>query len=181
MKISRSTSLRDVAFTVCTALHDAGVEAVLTGGSAATVYAPRAHQSRDLDFIITFRKSVTDAGGVLESMGYRQVHDHYEHMNNPLILEFPGGPLAIGGELIVRWNTMRKGRRLLNIITPTDCVRDRLAGFLFWHDRGSLDQALAVSRTVRDDIDMGVVRRWCRKEGKDAEWREFERALSPRA
>lgn len=36
-----------------TALTEAGVTAVLTGGSAATFYAPHAYQSGDLDFVVT--------------------------------------------------------------------------------------------------------------------------------
>ena len=52
MNITRESSLREVAFAVCTALHERGIEVVLTGGSAATVYAPHAYQSRDIDFVI---------------------------------------------------------------------------------------------------------------------------------
>lgn len=177
MRISRTSSLRDVAFVVCTALRKGGVEAVLTGGSAATVYAPRAYQSRDLDFIVTFRKGQPDAPAILESLGYREVHDHYEHGDNALILEFPQGPLAVGGELIKAWDTLRERGMVLHIISATDSVRDRLAGFLFWNDRGSLDQAVAVARSKRRKVDLGIVGRWCRSEGKAGEFEEFKRAL----
>lgn len=42
--ISASSTLTDVAFAVCTALAEKGFVAVLTGGSAATYYAPEAHR-----------------------------------------------------------------------------------------------------------------------------------------
>lgn len=42
--IDRDSSLRDVAFEVCTALDRVGVTAVLSGGGAATLYAPHAIQ-----------------------------------------------------------------------------------------------------------------------------------------
>ncbi|HEU4364375.1 MAG TPA: hypothetical protein VFT13_02810, partial [Candidatus Krumholzibacteria bacterium] len=154
MKVTRDSSLRDVAFVVCTALHRGGIEAVLTGGSAATVYAPQAYQSHDIDFIVTFHKRESDARNILVSLGYREVRDHYEHADSELILEFPQGPLAVGGELIREWDTLHERETMLHIIKPTDSCRDRLAGFLFWNDRGSLDQAVAVARARRDDVDM---------------------------
>ncbi len=177
MTITASTSLRDVAFVVCTALHQEGVTAVLTGGSAATVYAPEAYQSRDLDFIVEFRSQGADAAGALANLGYRLAGDHYEHIENFLLLEFPKGPLAVGGDLIREWETLREGELLLHIIKPTDCCRDRLAGFLFWSDRGSLDQAVAVARAQSEMVNIEAVRAWCDSEGHAEKFAEFERAL----
>jgi hypothetical protein len=178
LKITQKSSLRDVAFVVCTALHRGGVEAVLTGGSAATVYAAGAYQSHDMDFIITFQAQDAAAPSILESLGYREVRDHYEHSSNALVLEFPKGPLAVGRELIESWDTLRERDMMLHIIRPTDSCRDLLAGFIFWHDRGSLDQAVAVARAQRRAIEMAVIRRWCQSEGKSDAFAEFERALS---
>ncbi|NIM18696.1 MAG: hypothetical protein GTO51_00375 [Candidatus Latescibacteria bacterium] len=177
MRISRSSSLPEVAFIVCTALHRGGITAVLTGGSAATVYAPHAYQSRDLDFIIEFRASNSNASETLASLGYRLSGDHYEHAENPLHLEFPPGPLAVGGELIREWDTMQEKGLLLHIITPTDSCRDRLSGFLFWNDRGSLEQAVAVAGAQKERVDFEIIRRWCELEGRLEQYGEFERAL----
>jgi hypothetical protein len=178
VKITSASSLRDVAFVVCTALDVGGVQTVLTGGSAATVYAPRAYQSRDLDFIITFHAHHVRAEEILTTLGYSEAHGHYEHTDNELILEFPKGPLAIGRDLVETWDTLRRRGMLLHIITATDSCRDRLAGFLFWNDRSSLDQAVAVARARRTDVDMKRIRAWCHAEGKDDAFSEFQRALS---
>lgn len=51
MTISANTPLFEVAMAVCSALDRAGITAVLTGGSAATYYAPEAYQSSDIDFV----------------------------------------------------------------------------------------------------------------------------------
>ncbi len=181
MKVTRKSSLREVAFIVCTALHKAGIRAVLTGGSAATVYAPRAYQSRDIDFIITFQAAGSNPKEVLSSLGYREAREHYEHKTNALILEFPRGPLAVGGSLVQQWNTLRDGRMVLHIISPTDSCRDRLAGFMFWNDRGSLEQAVAVARARRKVVDVGAIRRWCRTEGKVDAFRQFAAELGTSA
>lgn len=177
MRITAESTLRDVAFVVCTALGRAKVTAVLTGGSAATVHALGAYQSRDLDFIIEFRSPESDAAGVLASLGYRMVTDHYEHSSNPLYLEFPKGPLAIGGDLINRWDTMKEGKLSLHIITPTDCCRDRLSGFFHWSDRSALQQAVLVAAAQRSSVDLTAIREWSVREGFRERFEEFLQAV----
>jgi hypothetical protein len=177
LKIARVSTLKHVAFVVCTALEEAGVTAVLTGGSAATVYAPHALQSLDLDFIVTFHAENANADDALAAIGYRRGRQHYEHAENRLILEFPSGPLAVGGELIHEWDTMHERGLRLHIIKPTDSCRDRLAGFLFWRDRGSLEQAIAVASAQRRRVDLNRVRRWCAAEGHADDFEEFARGL----
>jgi hypothetical protein len=177
MKISHSSSLPDVAFIVCSALDKAGIVAVLTGGSAATVYAPHAYQSHDLDFIVQFRTPGSNANDILESLGYSLKVDHYVHGENPLLLEFPSGPLAVGRDLIKKWDTLRRENYLLHIINPTDSCRDRLSGFLFWNDRGSLEQAVAVAAADEQRVDLDAIRTWCSNENCQDQFSEFERLL----
>ncbi|HET6348348.1 MAG TPA: hypothetical protein VFH88_04615 [Candidatus Krumholzibacteria bacterium] len=128
--------------------------------------------------IVTFRAANADAASILERLGYHIVSSHYEHASNPLVLEFPQGPLAVGRELIASWDTLRERDMILHILRPTDSCRDRLAGFMFWNDRGSLDQAVAVAKAQRHAVTLDVIRRWCRSEGKDESFSEFERALA---
>jgi len=178
VSIEADSSLREVAFCVCDALHRAGITAVLTGGSAATVYAEGAYQSRDLDFVLTF--AAPGGAKVLAALGYRQVGGTYEHALSPLTLDFPPGPLMVGGDLVGTWDTLHDGERRLHILTPTDSCRDRLAGFLFWNDRGSLAQALAVARVQRPRIDLLAIRAWCEREGQREKFAEFAAGLGER-
>lgn len=177
MRIGPSTSLESIAFLVCTALDRVGIQAILTGGSAATVYAASAYQSADLDFVVQFRPGQGDATEALAALGYKREGDLYRHSENPLFLEFPPGPLTIGGDLVHEWDTLRKGDQLLHILTPTDSCRDRLAGFLFWNDRGSLAQAVAVARAQRTRVTLDEIRSWCERESRLERYLEFERAM----
>lgn len=68
---------------------------------------------------------------------------------------------------------------VLRLLTPTDCVKDRLAAFFHWKDRQSLEQAILVAQA--QEIDLEEVRRWSQSEGNDADFRLFEQRLSPRA
>ena len=109
MKIGPETTLRELAFIVCTALSEAGETAVLSGGGAATVYAPDAYQSKDLDFIFTFWSAIAKPSRTpIEALGFKQIHGTFHHEQSPFTLEFPAGPLAIGNEEILAWETLKR-------------------------------------------------------------------------
>ncbi len=180
MKIDASSTLREVAFVVCTALDRAGVTAVLTGGSAAAIYAPGVCQSLDLDYVVPTSQDGARGGEALESLGYRLDGNVYRHGESELTLDFPPGPLMAGGDLIRTWETIGESVYLLHILAPTDCCRDRLAGFMFWQDRGSLIQAAAVAGARQEKVDLDTVRMWCEREGRPDVFEEFLRVLDPR-
>jgi hypothetical protein len=178
LKIDSQTSLRDLAFIVCTALANAGETAVLTGGSAATIYAPEAYESQDLDFIFTHWSTLSNPSAKpLLELGFSQKGSMYRHPDSAFTLEFPSGPLAVGNEHIVTWSTLRHGDMVLHILNPTDCVRDRLAWFLFNNDYNALEQALAVARS--QEIDLTIVEHWCVAEGEPAKFELFRSRLGP--
>ena len=175
--ITASFTLTDVAFAVCTALDSAGFIVVLTGGSAATFYAPDAYQSLDLDFVVTL---AGDAGEqALLSLGYVRKSDFYKHPSSPYPLEFPPGPLAVGDDLITRWETAKRPGEILYVLSPTDSCRDRLASFLFWNDFSGLEQALAVVRARPMEVDLAAVEAWCRRENQLQKFLLFTSRLNP--
>jgi hypothetical protein len=169
--ITATTTLADVAFAVCTALERAGFVVVLTGGSAATFYAPDAYQSKDLDFIITLRGSAGE--NALKAIGFERKGDYYVHPASPFLLEFPPGPLAIGEDAVTTWSTIRREGAVLHVLSPTDSCRDRLASFLFWNDFSGLEQALAVFQARRAEVDLESIRDWCRREKQSEKFELF--------
>ncbi|HZH99430.1 MAG TPA: hypothetical protein VEX38_10705 [Fimbriimonadaceae bacterium] len=172
MTIGPDTTLTELAFLVCTALDRAGTTAVLSGGGAATVYAPAAYQSRDLDFILELWSSTgAPAARPLIELGFEIQGQTYVHPETVFTVEFPTGPLAVGEEAITRWNTLKNGDLLLHILSPTDCVRDRLAWFLFSNDFSALEQALAVA--ALHPIDMPLIEQWCVAEGQPGKFQIF--------
>lgn len=174
--IGPHTPIREVAFIVGDAIHRAKIDAVLTGGGAATVYAPEAYQSRDLDFVLGFWAESGEAQGhCLLELGFIQDGGGYRHASSPFTVEFLRGPLKIGDETLTDWNTLEEGGRVLNIITPTDCVRDRLSWFLFYRrvDRSALEAALGVARNY--PIDLDAIERWAVAEGAADRFKTFRR------
>ncbi len=180
MTIDASTPLVGVARAVCHALDRAGITAVLTGGSAATYHAPEAYQSSDIDFVAVRFGSVRSREMVnrhLQDIGFLPDRNCYRHPESPFPIEFPPGPLAVGRELITGWKTDSSDRGVLHVLSPTDCVKDRLAAYLHWNDRAGLAQALAVARSHRSELDLKNVEIWARGENGSAKFAEFIKRL----
>lgn len=65
------------------------------------------------------------------TLGYRDIGGTYHHDKNLFTLEFPPGPLAIGGDIVRSYETVARDNEILYVLSRTDCVRDRLAAFFF--------------------------------------------------
>lgn len=176
MRVTADSTLREVAFIVCTSLQRIGVTAVLTGGSAASIWSGGAYQSHDCDFIISFHEKNAPAEDTLRQLGYTELGGTYRHKESIFTLEFPRGPLSVGDEILTQWETLREGELLLHILAPTDSCRDRLAAFYHWRDFSSLHVALGIAR--RQEVDLKKIKKWSTKEGALDQYLQFERALS---
>ncbi|MFZ4506433.1 MAG: hypothetical protein ACOYON_01895 [Fimbriimonas sp.] len=165
--IDGSTTLRELAFIVGEALYAAGINAVLSGGGAATFYAPEAYQSGDLDFVLDFWSSHGINDAPILALGFVKRAQQYGHPNTIYTLDIVLGPVAIGNDDKVGCVTVIENGKRLRILSPTDCVRDRLAHFISWKDHSGLRSAVAVA--VRHEVDFRAIRSWC----------ESERSLEP--
>jgi hypothetical protein len=67
----------------------------------------------------------------------------------------------------------------LTLLSPTDCVKDRLAAFYHWNDRQCLEQALLVIESRK--VDLREIRRWSRVENKSAEYESIRGMLAKAA
>jgi hypothetical protein len=181
--ITKDSSLIDVAFAVCTLLDERGIRAVLTGGSAATYWAPQVYQSRDADFVLSFCVDAKEVVKAMRELGYRSDGGTWIHDECMFTVDFPPGPLAIGDERIDRYDTMqRDDQSLLHVLSPQDSVRDRLAHFIHWKDRSALRAAVGIAKCRDERVDRGALRRWAKSEHPEGDKRfvEFERALKGR-
>lgn len=175
MKITQETSLRELAFLVCTRLDSIGTRAVLTGGSAATVYAPAAYQSRDADFVLDFSSNRKGIAEQIAELGFVLSGATYRHPHSSFTLDFLEPPLAIGSDTEIHPVTYVEGDQLMHILSPTDCVRDRLASFFWYKDFSALEQALAVAAS--NPIDLEIVRKWSNSEQEAYRFKIFAERL----
>ena len=171
VKLTARTSLIDVAFAVGDALRAAGIRAVLTGGACVTLHTDAAYVSHDLDFVLQKVSSPDQLDDALGTLGFRRVGNQYMHADTRFYVEFPPGPLAIGGDYGVKPVELRKGRSAVLVLSPTDSCMDRLAAFYHWRDRQSLLLAVAVARHRKVDLDR--IAKWSRAEGHELSYQEF--------
>lgn len=169
-------STEEIAALICEHLNQHGFEATLTGGACVSIYSNNKYQSEDLDYVMPiYDLSKTD--GAMEELGFKRIknHRHYVNSNCPYYVEFPPPPLSIGEEIISKIEHLKTDYGELRILTPTDCVKDRLAAFYHWNDRQSLAQALLVAGDQK--IDMQNVRSWSKGEMSMDKFKEFESQL----
>lgn len=69
-----------------------------------------------------------------------------------------------------------EGRKIC-LLSPTDSVKDRLAGYIHWATRANFDQAILICRRQRARVDLAEVKRWCANEGGEDVYAELIRTL----
>jgi hypothetical protein len=164
--IDENSTLEDVCFAVAAVLDRFSIRGVLTGGSAATIYAPQVYASMDADFVLVDLVERERLREALASVGFvpSASAGMFEHARCRYTVDFPKGPLAVGGDYIHETATIQRGDVSLRILTPTDCVRDRLAHFYHWDDYTALNAAVGVARSQREHVDLSKLREWTERE-----------------
>lgn len=174
MAITRRSTVREVAARVSQALADAGITAVLTGGGAVTIYTAHQYQSYDIDFVTA--ASRRELAAVMSRLGFKPgTGRHFEHPATRLVVEFVAWPVTVGDEIVRKWAKINTPVGTLQILTATQCVKDRLAAFYRWRDSQGLEQALLVGKSQR--ISMTALAAWSRAEGHEEDYQEFHRRL----
>ena len=166
-------TLDQVAFAVCSAFDRADVVAVLAGGGAAAFYAPAAEMTRDLDFVLHFELFSMPKASIIEHLGFTPSNaaGTYKHDDIPFTLEILRGPLAVGDELLQRFETLRREESVLHVLSPTDSVKDRLSSGEYFHDLSAIRQAAKIAKAHTVDLD--EVRSWCESEGATQTHEQF--------
>jgi len=165
----------ELAAYIQSQLRAKGIEAVLTGGSAVSIFSGEKYVSMDLDFVIMGypkRPKIRDA---MQEIGFHQVGRHFKHPETLWMVEFPGGPLSVGKQPVAKIDTLEYETGTLLIISPADCIKDRLAAFYYWDDRQALAQAIMVVQENR--INLSEIAEWSQEEGKLAEFKKIEPLL----
>ncbi|MDD2903899.1 MAG: hypothetical protein PHU44_15845 [Syntrophales bacterium] len=176
MKSISEMSVGELAALVYSYLKEHGIEVVLSGGACVTIYSQNKYISRDLDFIESGSTPRRKMKNLLGELGFFEERRYFRHPETDFFLEFPTGPLAVGREPVKETILLSFSTGTLRIISPTDCVKDRLAAYYHWGDRQSLEQAIMV---VRDNVvDLQEVERWSGSEGNLAQFHAIKDLLA---
>lgn len=157
-------------------LKKRGIDTTLVGGAVVAIYSKGAYHSGDLDFVkmSLFTKDLEKA--MLE-IGFVKKAKHFVNPKcKHLFIEFPGSiPIGIGEEKnIVPEERLVEGT-VIKILSATDCVKDRLASYIYFKTKDALDQAVLVAQN--QDVDIHNIKKWCHNEDADSVFVEFSEAL----
>jgi hypothetical protein len=171
MKIDlKKISIKDLAALICRKLKDNDIDAVLVGGACVSIYTKNKYHSYDLDFVS--HTSVKEISRGLIDIGFRREGTrHFIHKGCPYYVEFVAPPLSIGSEPVKLRNTIKSKFGELVLLTPTDCVKDRLAAFYHWNDLQALEQALLVAEAQQ--VSLMEIQRWSEYEGHSEQYKIF--------
>ncbi len=168
-------SQAELAAYVQASLLKSGITVVLSGGAAVSVYTRNRYVSRDVDLVNVFSVDRKKIRLAMRALGFEERQRYFVHPKSRHIVEFPPGPLAIADEQIRGISRIHYSTGTLRVISPTECVKDRLAAFYFWGDQQSLVQAVMVARSRR--VNMREIRRWSRTEDMDEKYRLFRERI----
>lgn len=151
------------------------INVVLSGGSCVSIYSQEKYVSMDLDFVNAAFTKRERIRGVMESLGFREENRYFRHPDAKLLVEFPPGPLGVGEEPVKQIDELQTESGVLRIISPTDCVKDRLVWYYHDRDIECLRQAVLVANN--NAIDLKEIERWSKVEGKNQEFDNIKAQL----
>jgi len=161
----KEISIRELAIFLCDFLSRRGIDTVLSGGACVSIYTENKYLSYDLDFVLLDYSQKRRLKGILDELGFKPEGRHFRHNDTPFIVEFLSPPLSVGQEPAQQIFCIEEKNRKLKLLSPTDCVKDRLAAYYFWNDRPALEQAVMVG--LCQSIDQIEIERWSLSEGME--------------
>ena len=176
--VSRMTRAELAAY-VSGGFQRKGIDVVLSGGSCVSIYSEEKYVSMDLDFVNAGFAKRDRIRRVMEPLGFKEDNRYFRHPDTDLLVEFPPGPLGVGEEPVKQIDELQTAVGTLRIISPTDCVKDRLTWYYYDQDIECLRQAALVARDKK--IDMKEIARWSKGEGKIEEFRQIRKELEKKA
>jgi len=174
VKPIKNMSIGELAAFISSHLKSAGISVVLSGGSCVSIYTENKYASLDLDFI-EFGGSTTrrKLKAVLSKIGFYEENRYFKSSETDVFLEFPSGPLSVGNEPVRDISIINFSTGELQVLSPTDCIKDRLAAYYHWGDRQSLAQAVLVAKDNKIDLD--ELERWSLAEGKSSDFQRIKK------
>lgn len=175
MKSIADMTQAELAAFVQTHLAAKGINVVLSGGACVSIYSNERYVSLDIDFVNAYSANRRTIREAMEEIGFIEDGRHFIHPQTKFFMEFPPGPLAVGSEPVKEIDDMPLATGHLRLLSPTECVKDRLIAYYHWNDQQCLYQAVLVAGEI--DVDIAEIKRWSANEGMLDEFRAIEDRL----
>lgn len=170
----RGLALKEAAAAIFARLDHSGHEPILTGQACAAIYGGGGIRSHALEFVIRDFTS-QQINALMAELGFALKEMRtYANPVCPFEVVIAPTPLAVGDDVVADARVIKTSGGPLRMLTPTDCVRQRLSMFYRWGDRAALAEAVQVAR--RQPVDLDLVKRWSEWEWATDRFQEFLRA-----
>lgn len=169
----KTISISYLAALVHAKFTEHNMKTVLVGGACVAIYSGNRYLSYDLDFV-TYETKGRLKKALLE-LGFKLKGKYFARPDCPYFIEFVSPPVAVGGEIVHRFKTLHTPFGQVELLTPTDCIKDRLASFFHWDDRQALEQAVMVFQDQK--VDLQKIEQWAKAENHLDKFKKFTKAL----
>ena len=161
---------------VATHLKKNGIDTILVGGAVVSIYSDGVYKSGDLDFVLG-QMFTKDLSKFMEEIGFKKKSGrHYVHPEcKHLHIEFPSSFLEIGDDSNITPDEVKSEGTKIKILSPTDCVKDRLASYIYFKARECLDQAVLVAK--KHPVKSKAIQEWCKNERAEWAYNDFIKKL----
>jgi hypothetical protein len=169
----KTISISGLAALVNTKFAEYDMKTILVGGACVAIYSNNRYLSYDLDFV-TFETRGKIKEALLE-LGFELEGKYFARPDCLYFIEFVSPPVAVGDQLVHQFKTLITPFGQVELLTPTDCVKDRLASFFHWDDRQALEQAIIVFQDQK--VNLKEIERWAKAENYLDKFEEFKKAI----
>lgn len=170
----------ELAAVIVETLASRDIDVVLVGGSCVCIYTNERFGSLDLDFVDLSYSRKKEIAGALKHIGFhsRGASRYFERDGCQWSIEFPSAPLTIGQEQIPndRIAKLETDLGTVRLLSPTDCVKDRLLWWYLENDRQCWEQALDIARGHA--IGWQDLKAWHQAEGYSDRYDFFQKTAS---
>ncbi len=129
----------------------------------------------DIDFVNAGFAKRSAIRSAMEYLGFHEENRYFRHPDSVFLVEFPPGPLGVGDEQVKQIDEIAVTTGTLRIVSPTDCVKDRLAWYYHDNDAECLEQAVLVAQF--QCVDLNEIERWSTVEGRIDKFMEIRERL----
>lgn len=168
----KNSSLEEFWKFVASHLESRGIGATLVGGAVATIYSKGGYESGDLDLVFdSMFQDRSKFEEVLKEIGIEKIDQrNFKHPEGVFSLEAKQPPIEIGHFIDLKKGSLDidlvdVNDQKIKIISPTDCIKDRLYKADEWNDDDAFEAALLVAKEV--GFDEKKLRHFCKTNGKE--------------
>jgi len=130
--------------------------------------------SYDLDYVIY--DDLSRVKKALAEIGFERKGKYFVHPHCLFFIDLVTPPVATGGKPVTQFEHFTTAFGTITLLTPTDCVKDRLASYFHWNDNHALEQAISVCHEQK--VDLKEIEAWAKDEGFTKEFLQIHKKLN---